>query len=217
MEKNKNLDRIKKAVEEEMAKTGPLFLGLDWEDKMAYGLWLKQTYNMVNYSTRLVALAGAWADLDVEFLHNRYVDHSREERGHPILCVRDLECLGYNLDTFPTLYESEAMYQCQYFWILHREPASFFGYTLSLETLAIKFCDEVYARLCKAHGKNAATFLKLHSGADIDHLQSAYKAISQLNDTQIEMALENLKLSCEIYRGMLRKIKDVKNIESLAS
>lgn len=204
------MEKVKIAVEEEMRKTGPLFLGLDWEDKATYGLWLKQTYEMVNYSTRLVALAGAWAELGFDFLHNRYVDHSKEERGHPILCVRDLAEIGFKLGDFPTLYEADAMYQCQYFWILHRDPASFFGYTLSLETLAIKFCDEVYERLCKAHGKKAATFLKLHSGADVDHMESAYKAIGQLNEKQIDSALANLKLSCDIYRGMLQKIKVVR-------
>lgn len=206
--------KIKEAVEFEMEKTGPHFLGLNWEDKKTYGLWLKQTYNMVNYSTRLVALAGAWADLDSEFLHARYVDHSREERGHPILCVRDCEQLGYKLDDFPTLYESEAMYQCQYFWILNREPASFFGYTLALETLAIKFCDEVYDRVSKAHGAKAGTFLKLHSGADVEHLDSAYKTISKLKPAQIEAALANLKLSCDIYRGMLSKINENKVVLS---
>jgi hypothetical protein len=209
------MEVIKNAVEAEMDKTGPLFLGLAWESTESYGLWLKQTYNMVNYSTRLVALAGAWANLKSDFLHDRYVDHSREERGHPILCVRDLEHIGYTLDSFPVMYEAEAMYQCQYFWIMQREPASFFGYTLALETLAIKFCDEVYSRLCKAHGKKSATFLQLHSGADVGHLESAYKAIGRLNDDQIKITLENLKLSCEIYRGMLKKIKDAKNNLSL--
>lgn len=204
------MSQLIELCEMEMKKTGPLFLGLNWEDKETYALWLKQTYEMVNYSTRLVALAGAWADVPHEFLHNRFVDHSREERGHPVLCVRDVESLGFKMENLPTVYEAQAMYQCQYFWILHRQPASFFGYTLALETLAIKFCDEVYDRLVTAYGKQSATFLKLHTGADVEHLESAYAAIKKLNTEQIDQAMANLKLSCEIYRGMLRKLKDQK-------
>ncbi len=210
------MDKVKEAVRAEMDVTGPKFLGLNWEDPETYGIWLKQTYNMVNYSTRLVALAGAWTDLPFDFLHDRFVDHSREERGHPIMCIRDMEHLGFNVDAFPVLYESEAMYQCQYFWIMCKDPASFFGYTLALETLAIEFCDEVYERVSNAHGKKSATFLKLHSGADHEHTASAYKAIAQLNETQIVSALENLKLSCEIYRGMLDRVSELKGSLKLA-
>lgn len=192
---------------EELKKTRDLMLGFPWEDKLAYAEWLAQTYYMVNHSTRLVALAGAYAPLERNTLHARFVDHSKEERGHQLIAISDIKNLGYDVKDFPCLLPSACMYQVQYYWIQHRGPASFFGYTLALESLAFEFGPELYRRASTAHGQEAAKFLKCHSDADVEHMEKAEKEIKQLNPSELQLACDNLLLSTSLYRAMLTEIR----------
>ncbi len=199
---------FRKLTAEQMAKTEPVILGYPWENKEAYAMWLAQTYYMVNHSTRLVALAGAHAPLNRNFLHERYVDHAKEERGHQLIAISDLKVLGYTVDQLPCLTPAATMYQIQYYWIQHRGAASFFGYTLALEALAEKFGPQIYERIVAAHGKQACKFLKLHAEADVGHLEEAFKNIDQLNPAEAEMAMENMLISSDTYREMLIKSRE---------
>jgi hypothetical protein len=192
----------------ELNKTRDLFLNFPWEDRQAYAEWLAQTYYMVNHSTRLVALAGAYAPLSDNDLHARFVDHSREERGHQLIAVADIKNLGYSLEDFPCLYTSDCMYQVQYYWIQHRGAVSFFGYTLALESLAAEMGPQVYRRVLAAHGEKASVFLKVHTVDDVGHMDKAMKQLEYLNDQERALIAENLKLSTNIYRAMLVEIKN---------
>lgn len=194
---------------QEMKKTEKLILGYDWENPIAYALFLAQTYHMVSHSTRLVAMAGAYVPIGQEKLHARFVDHSKEERGHQAVCISDINELGFKLEDFPVLHQSYSMYQIQYYWIQFRCAASFFGYTLSLECLAEKFGPEVARRVLGAHGKKASKFLLLHSEDDQDHTQEAYKHMKNLSPVEEKAAIENLILSCEIYRSMLKDAQEI--------
>lgn len=190
----------------EILKTKQYIYEFPWSDAKAYACWLVQTHAMVNHSTRLVALAGAYAELDRNDMHARFVDHSHEERGHQLVAVSDLKALGYTLKDFPKLPESEAMYQIQYYWIQHRGASSFFGYTLALETLASEFGAFIYDSIKKAHGPTASKFLKLHSAADVEHLEKAYEQISKLTPHEADLVAENLILSASLYRSMLQSV-----------
>ena len=198
---------LRELVKEEMAKNKEIMLTYPWHDPKAYGLWLAQTYYMVCYSTRLVALAGAWCPLDKSGLHARFVDHSKEERGHDKVCLTDMKALGYSLSDFPQLYQSAAMYQIQYYWIQHRGPASFFGYTLALECLAENFGPQCHKMVQDAHGPKTAVFWKLHSEDDMEHTEVAYKHLETLNEAERQLVKENLQLSSEIYRAMMTDAK----------
>lgn len=195
-----DLEQLAKA---EIEKTRELFFDYPWEDPVAYGMWLAQTYYMVAHSTRLVALAGACVPIGNEKLHARFVDHAKEERGHQLVCISDLKALGFALEDFPATVQAQAMYQIQYYWIQHRGSAAFFGYTLALECLAEQCGPELAARLLKAHGPKASVFLKLHSEDDQEHTEAAFKHIERLSTEDAQAAKENLILSSEIYRSML--------------
>lgn len=201
------MSNIKKSAQKELEVTRDIILNFPWEEKEAYAMWLAQTYYMVNHSTRLVALAGAYVSLEQNDLHARFVDHAKEERGHQLICVSDLKAIGYTLKDFPCLYPSASMYQVQYYWIQHRGASSFFGYTLALECLAAEFGPELYRRATEAHGKKAAVFLKVHAEDDVGHIEKAYQQINALPASQIEAVLENLELSAGLYRSMLREIQ----------
>lgn len=194
---------LEKLARQETAKTKDIILGYPWEDPRAYAMWLAQTYYMVSHSTRLVALAGAYVPVGNESLHGRFVDHSKEERGHQKVCISDMKALGYELADFPTTMQAQAMYQIQYYWIQFRGAASFFGYTLALECLAEEFGPELASKVLKAHGPRASMFLKLHSEDDQEHTESAFREIEKLSPIDAQAAKENLILSSEIYRSML--------------
>jgi hypothetical protein len=203
---------IKALNERELAKTGPIIEAFPWSDAKAYASWLVQTHTMVNHSTRLVALAGAYAQLDRNELHARFVDHSKEERGHQIVAVADLKSLGYELKDLPRLPQSEVMYQIQYYWIQHRGATSFFGYTLALESIASEYGKFIYDSVNKAHGAKASKFMKLHSEDDVEHIQKAYDQINKLNEKELELVAENLTLSSQLYRSMLTEVAGQKKM-----
>jgi hypothetical protein len=200
------MNEFQQRADHELEKTRSSVEAFPWQDRDAYAMWLVQTYHMVNHSTRLVALAGAYAPLDKEGLHNRFVDHSREERGHPHWCIDDLTMLGKRIDDYPCLYQSACLYQIQYYWIQHRGASSFFGYTLSLECLAEKYGRDVFNRVAKAYGEAPTKFLKGHAEEDIDHVAKAWEQVKTLSCPEQEIAWENFVLSATLYRSMLNEI-----------
>lgn len=194
---------LRHSAKTEMDKTKDPILSYPWHDPVAYGLWLSQTYYMVNYSTRLVALAGALSPIDRNDLHARFVDHSQEERGHQKVCISDLKNIGFTLADFPQMFQSACMYQIQYFWIQQKHPIAFFGYTLALESLAGNFGSILFDRVREAHGEKAGNFLKLHSEDDIEHIEKAHDQLEKLNEAEKALVQENLEISSAIYRSML--------------
>ena len=199
---------VSDAINTEMEETRPIILNFPWENPEAYGMWLAQTYHMVCYSTRIVALAGALTKLDDESLHNRFIDHSREERGHPRLCLIDLKNINRDITQYPKMYQAISMYQCQYYWLERKDPAAFFGYGLSLECLATNFGKKLYEKVSNAYGKKAANFLRVHAEEDDDHVDAAFEEVKKLSETQKEYVIENLTNSTKLYRSMLIEIEE---------
>src|SRR5687768_13369966 len=124
----------------------PVIEQFPWDDRVAYAMWLVQTYHFVKHSTRLAALAAANAEPSHEALHERFLDHAHEERGHPQWCIDDVEALGKRLEDFPCLYQSAALCQIQYYWVEHRGAGSLLGYILWLECLAERFGQDVFTK-----------------------------------------------------------------------
>lgn len=189
----------------ELNKTKDVILSYPWEDARGYGMWLAQTYHYVIHSSRLLAMATAYAPLGEDRLHSRMFEHLGEEKGHEKLCVTDLKAMGFKLEDFPRLYQSVAMAQTQYYWIQYRGAISFYGYVLALETLADAYGKELGRRILGAHGAKAAKFINLHAEEDVGHTQSAFQAVESLSPTEIDLIAENLQLSAEYYREMLRE------------
>ncbi|MGE4130050.1 MAG: iron-containing redox enzyme family protein [Bdellovibrionales bacterium] len=206
---------FREAAKQQMDKTGPFIHDYPWENREAYAIWLGQTFYMVNHSTRLVALAGAYAPIERSFLHERFVDHSKEERGHQLIAISDLKALGYQPSDIPALAPSQAMYQVQYYWIQHLNAASFFGYTLALEAIAEYYGPEIHKRVHDAHGPQSAKFIKLHSEADVGHLDEAFRNMDKLNQDEAKLAMENLDLSSDLYREVLIKSKELAETKSI--
>jgi len=194
----------------ELEKTSKHILNFPFEDKWLYALWLAQTYNMVNYSSRLVALAGGLSSLKNEQLHTTFVNHSHEERGHQFLCLKDLKAIGFDHNELPVTSQSSSLYQTQYYWITQVCPASFMGYVLALEALACHFGKDIFLKVKDSHGPKAAHFLRVHAEDDIEHVKSGLKVVNSFNEFELASATKNLENSSNTYRYMLTNIKSIK-------
>ncbi|SMF73152.1 iron-containing redox enzyme family protein [Pseudobacteriovorax antillogorgiicola] len=177
-----------------------------WESVEAYSQYLGQSYFYAKRSTRILALASACFDHDKTALHYRFLDHAREEKGHEILLINDLRTLGKSIDDIQEFPETSVFYQNLFYWIQNKNPIGLFGWVLNLEGFAIEDGDYIYNRVVDAHGKKAATFLKVHSSEDIEHIQSAVAFFDKLNDDEITMIGDNFSQCSILFNAILQKI-----------
>lgn len=187
----------------EVKRASKLMIEFPWEDQQAYSNWLAQTYFFAVQTTPLLMLAGGkLADTDYD-LHYRFIDHSKEEKGHPQLLINDLERLGQKIGNFSAQHSIESMYQSQFYWIYHRDPRAFFGYILFLEGIAAEIGSEAFNKAEAAHGKSATRFLVTHSIEDQDHIQEAFEQVAKFNNETLELVTTNLKHTAWCYNKML--------------
>src|SRR6187549_486414 len=106
--------------------------GYPFEEPRAYAQFLAQTRHYVVHSTRLLAAAAARMDDEQEALHVRFLQHAAEERSHHRLAEHDLRKLGGQIEQFPELPATQALYQSQYYRVEHQAPTALFGYIFML-------------------------------------------------------------------------------------
>lgn len=191
---------------ESMKPVENYILDFPWENERAYSEWVAQTYYFVLQSTRLFACASSRCNLNDNKLHFRLIHHLGEERGHENLALHDLKVMNKSILDIPELPETSSLYQIQYYWIEHVNPAAFFGYLLCLEGLAVRVGKPIYQRVSQAHGKNAGTFLKVHVEEDESHLSEAFEYVNQFSAIEVECVMQNLSQSASLYKRMLENI-----------
>ena len=177
-----------------------------WEKKKAYAEFLAQSYYYVAHSTRLLAASASRFPIEQVQLFNRFTVHISEERSHEVLAVRDLKKLGYELSAFDEMPLATVFYESQYFKIEHQDPTALLGYIIGLEGISVRKMKQVYERLVNAYGKEAATFIHLHAQEDDDHLEKAFKQISTLNPTQVDLIKKNMIQTISLYGMLLNEI-----------
>mgnify|MGYP003394746035 CR=1 FL=1 len=191
-----------------MDKTNIFVNAFPWQEKEKYIGWLSQTYYFVRHSTRLLALAGAHAPFGQQSLHQRMVQHIREEMGHEILAVNDIKALGGNIQEIAELPETKAFVQNQYFYIQNRSSCAFMGYILFLEGLSSQKGPMILSLAREAFPSNAINFIRIHAEEDQEHIQSAFEAMESVPADQLEAVIDNMHLSCDLYERMLKSVKD---------
>lgn len=196
--------------DKKMELWGADFFRMPWEEKSFYTGWLAQTFYFVTYSTRILAKTASRFDVDRNEFHQRYVAHLREETGHETMALHDLKKLGTKPQDIPELPETSAFYQSQYFWIEQKNPISLFGYIIALEGFASQFGEPILRRVQASHGAEAATFLKVHAGADPSHLQEAFSAIEALSKAEIDLIRQNFDLSGHHYMKILQALTNLR-------
>ncbi|MFM6927783.1 MAG: iron-containing redox enzyme family protein [Bdellovibrio sp.] len=188
-----------------------------WEDEVAYSQWLGQTYHFVIHSTRLLALASARTPMSQYQFHNRFIDHAKEERGHEKMLINDLKALGRDLSQIPEFACTSALYKTQYYYIEHCSTDTFMGWVIMLEAFASNFGPGILKRVTKAHGKDASVFWKVHAEEDQDHIQKAFKQVSQLPDSHQAETILNFQHTANHYLNILKECAAVAKKVKLAA
>lgn len=207
--------KLETILKQKVQEAGDSLSSFNWENKNNYVNWLSQTYYFARMTTRLLTLVSSHLPYEDSGLHTRFIDHAGEEKNHDILLMRDLKNLGYNVAEIQELPVTAAFYQSQYYWIQHKSPLSFFGYILILESLAANFGDEAYQRISKAHGKDCASFMRVHATEDKKHTDEALKNIAGLPENIKKQIVENLGVSTGLYIKILQDCQRLTLVGSL--
>jgi pyrroloquinoline quinone (PQQ) biosynthesis protein C len=198
---------IMNELKQSLADMGEKFAAAPWEDKWFYSQWLAQTTFFTRHTTRLLSLAGAHCPREYQALHNRFLEHAGEEKGHENLTLLDLKTVGAKIDDFYELPSTQSLYQTQYYWIEHKSPMAFFGFILALECLADKHGRMLTKRAEGAFGPKGVHFLRVHAEEDIDHSNEAIAQVEALPKEYHPMILENMRQCFANYDAILNECK----------
>lgn len=190
------LNELMNHTQEVIAKT-------PWDNDSFYANWLAQTNYYTSHTTRLLALAGALMPLENQPLHNRFLKHAAEEKGHENLSLLDLKNLKHRQEDYPELPSTQSFYQVQYFWIDHRNPLAFFGFILYLESVAARFGKQLTDKIDKAHGIKCANFLKVHAEEDVGHVAEAVANVEKFPEDVQQIILENMGQAAYLYESIM--------------
>jgi uncharacterized ferritin-like protein (DUF455 family) len=166
-----------------------------WRDKESYAQFLAQVYYYVCHSTRLLGFAAARFTTVEEKFHRRFMEHAAEEKGHQFLAEKDLKALGYSLAAFPEHPATSLFYESQYYKIEFQDPMALLGYILVLEGISVKKGAYINQVVQKAFGKQASTFMHVHSSDDPDHLEKAFALIEGMDEKRKEIIRQNIRQS----------------------
>ncbi len=199
--------KLKKEFERSTEKLVDKFVNSGLQDTEVYKFWLAQKYFQTKNNDQALNFIYQCAP-EGSAEKERWLEHTKEEKGHYKLALRDLQNLGGNINDYVELNENKVIYQRQWYIAKELGTSACLGWILGLEGCAsgIGKRSEFVETMYKNHGKKGMSFLKLHIEEDDDHLESAFKVIEQLDDQSKELIIENMIASCEHYISLLDKI-----------
>jgi pyrroloquinoline quinone (PQQ) biosynthesis protein C len=147
-----------------------------------YLAYLRETYHLVKHTPKyLMIAADRVAESDAR-LSAYFRKFAREETGHELLCIRDINALGHNPDLIisgdPNAGVWGIVTQC-YFWAAQGNPVALLGDAFATEELGVARGIEVAKLLQDTHGipREATNFLRVHGSEDKEHLEAAARVI----------------------------------------
>ncbi len=202
-----NAEALKKVVLDSVDRMGVAAETFPWENKRAYGNWLAQTYYFVRHTTSFLSLTASRFGHWQRELQYHQIHHLREESGHDLLLLKDLEALEFGYQDFQELPETAALYQMQYYFIEHESPAAHFAYAHALEGLAAKKIELFYKRLEASYSPTACEFLRIHMIEDQGHFEEGLEVLDVLTETEADSYSRNLRQTSYLYIRMLEHIE----------
>lgn len=199
----------------ELQKTNEIIDASLWSNAEFYADYIAQTFYYVRHSTRLLALAASRLNYEnQQKTHLRFITHLKEESNHEKLALHDLNHIGRKLENFPENNSTRLFYEPQYFKIEHEMPLGLMGYILFLEALAVKVCPSLTKKITEHHGKNSATFFRVHGEEDPSHVSEALKMIEDLDKETSFYVEKNLIQTAFAYNQMLIELNQKWNKKS---
>lgn len=191
-----SVEDLKAYYQEESKDLHEKWENFPWHDKEAYGCLLKQIHSWVCHSADLLSLAGVNTK-DFK-LKRRFFKHTMEEYGHEVSSMKDIESLGFGVDSFPELNDTKLFYRNQYYMIDQLGGESFFGYVIALEGLAVAKCSGATEKINEAYDFIASRFMKLHGDEDPHHIEEAFENLRIVAPDKFGVIKENLKISLDL-------------------
>lgn len=187
---------------------GTTIMDMDVKNPKVYGNFLAQTYYYVSHSTRMLAFAGGLMKREEENHFRRFIKHISEETSHEILAERDLQDLGMKPSDFYHMPETRALWEPQYYKMLHEGPLSLMGYIIALEYFSCTYLPAFYKKVQDVYGVKAGRFIKLHAEEDPDHIQKAIELTEKLSPDLQEIILVNIMQTARTYSMMMEACEE---------
>jgi pyrroloquinoline quinone (PQQ) biosynthesis protein C len=203
---------VKELLEANVQKMIATVREVDLTNPEVYKWFLAQTYYYSSQSESLLRHFSECAKIPE--LKKRWLAHADEEAGHENLAMGDLKRMGESIENYPELMETKKVYEVQRKIALESDGIAPFGWALALEGFAAYVDKKLVEDVRNAHGERCAKFIIVHSEEDPDHLESAFKAVELLGDT--EGVKKNIELSADIYCEMLRACARMANNKAVA-
>lgn len=162
----------------------PIFERLGGGDltRFHYLAYLRETYHLVKHTAQYLTVAADRVAKSDERLSAYFRKFSLEETGHELLCIRDIDALGENVNSIlsgnPNSGAWGIVTQC-YFWASQGNPVALLGDAFATEELGVARGIDV-ARLLETNysiPRKATNFLRVHGSEDEQHLEAAARTI----------------------------------------
>ncbi|RZF21115.1 hypothetical protein DAY19_14140 [Halobacteriovorax vibrionivorans] len=202
------MSKLKKLVDNEVAEMIDFFMAANLESREVYANWLAQTYFYTSSSEDILLFCAEKSKKSD--MAKRWLEHADEEAGHENLALGDLKRLGFKIENFIEFEETKLFYQSQFFLAQKYSGESVLGWVLILEAFAASVPKEYIDKLISIHGKPATRFMFIHSNEDVEHVEKAYQAVEKLDN--LDLIIENIKMTKTRYLSMLKKCNEAKNI-----
>lgn len=189
---------------------------MDISNVQIYGNFLAQTYYYVSHSTRMLAFGAGLMKCHEENHFRRFIKHISEESSHETLAELDLQDLGMKPSDFDHLPETRALWEPQYYKMLHQSPLSLMGYIIALEYFSSAHLPAVYKRIQEAYQTKAGRFIKLHAEEDPSHIEKAIELTSTLSSELQEIILVNIVQTAKTYSLMVEACIQSTRVNTLA-
>jgi pyrroloquinoline quinone (PQQ) biosynthesis protein C len=167
----------------------PIFARLASGDltRFHYLAYLRETYHLVKHTAKYLKIAANRVAEQDERLSAYFHKFCLAETGHELLCLKDINALGENVDAIisgdPNPGAWGIITQC-YFWASQGNPVALLGDAFATEEIGFARGLET-AGLLEANysiPRKATNFLRLHGSEDEEHLEAAAEAIEWYAD-----------------------------------
>jgi pyrroloquinoline quinone (PQQ) biosynthesis protein C len=186
------------------------FYNFPWENEKSYAEYLAQSFFYIRHSTKTLALAAGHLPFEDSKVFRRMIKHVSEEMNHEILCTKDLEAIGKDIDNYTEAPATQSLYQTQYYKIQHQNPKSYLGYVYVLESICCLVVPKVVKeKLIPNYPKQGINFLRVHGEEDPGHLEQAKIIISSLSDKDQKAVADNMLHTIKSFEHFLTDIQSI--------
>jgi pyrroloquinoline quinone (PQQ) biosynthesis protein C len=181
-----------------------------------YLAYLRETYHLVIHTPRYLRIAADRVAQSDPRLAAYFRNFAREETGHELLCVRDINGLGTDpariLSGAPGAGAWGMITQC-YFWASHGNPVALLGEAFATEELGASNGADVAKRLVADYGipRSATNFLRVHGSVDVEHVQAAARSIVWYAGGRAQMTdiVQAVKMTYRYYSQLFTDVLEL--------